>query len=54
MNNILLEFKNGNTKEYEIDGIRDRAVYTKKIVIKQFPRFYNLVSQKNYFEKSNI
>ena len=37
------EFKAGNDKEYEIDGIRDSAVYTKESA-GQLPGLYYLVS----------
>ena len=40
---MQLEFEAGNNKEYEVDGIRDSAVYAKKSTTGQLPRLYYLV-----------
>ena len=47
------EFEAGNDKEYEVDGIRDSAVYAKKSAIGQFPGLYYLVLWKGYPDKKN-
>ena len=52
MNNIQQEFEAGNNKEYEVDGIRDSAIYTRESA-GQLPRLYHLVSWKSYPKKEN-
>ena len=48
------EFEAGNdNKEYEVDGIRDSAVYAKESATGQLPRLYYLVSWKGYPEEEN-
>ena len=56
MNDMQLdfEFKAGNNKEYEIDGIQDSAVYVKESTIDQLPRLYYLVLWKGYPKEENI
>ena len=55
MNDTQLDFKfeAGNNKEYEIDGIRDSAVYAKESATKQLPELYYLVLWKGYLEEEN-
>ena len=44
-----LEFEAGsNNKEYEVKGICDSAVYTRKSEASHLPGFYYLVFWKNY------
>ena len=50
---LNFEFKVGNNKEYEVDGIWDSAVYAKKSA-GQLSRLYYLVSWKSYPEEENI
>ena len=52
MNDKQLEFKAGDDKEYEVDGIWDSTVYVKESV-GQLPELYYLVSWKGYPEKEN-
>ena len=54
MNDMQLdfEFKAGNNKEYEVDGIRDSAVYAKESA-GHLPGLYYLVLWKGYPEKGN-
>ena len=54
MNNMQLEFKASNDKEYEVDGIWDSAIYAKKSATGQLPGFYYLVLWKGYPEEENI
>ena len=49
---LNFEFEAGNDKEYEVDGIRDSAVYAKESA-GQLPGLYYLVSWKGYFEEDN-
>ena len=49
---LNFEFEAGDDKEYEVDGIRDSAVYAKESV-GQLPGFYYLVSWKGYPEEEN-
>ena len=42
MNNTQLKFEAGDNKEYEVEGIRDSAVYARKSA-GQLSRFYYLV-----------
>ena len=53
VNNMQLEFKAGDNKKYEVDGIWDSAVYAKESAIRQLPGLYYLVSWKGYPEKKN-
>ena len=41
---MQLEFKAGDDKKYEVDGIWDSAVYAKESVTKQLSGLYSLVS----------
>ena len=45
MNNTQLdfEFKAGNNKEYEVDGILDSAVYARELATRQLSGLYYLV-----------
>ena len=44
-----LEFKaGGNNKEYEVEDIRDSAVYTRESETGHLPGLYYLVSWKSY------
>ena len=47
------KFKVGNNEEYEIDGIRNSAVYAKESTISQLLELYYLVLWKNYLEEEN-
>ena len=47
------EFKPGNDKEYEVEAIRDSAVYAKE-ADGHLPGLYYLVTWKGYPEKENI
>ena len=48
------EFEAGDDdKEYEVDGIRDSAVYAKESATGQLPGLYYLVSWKGYPEEEN-
>ena len=47
------EFNAGNNKKYEVEAIKDSAVYAKEIE-KHLPGLYYLVSWKNYLEKESI
>ena len=57
MNNTQLDFKfevgNNKDKKYEVDGIRDSAVYAKESAIGQLPGLYYLVLEKGYPEEEN-
>ena len=55
MNDMQLnfEFEAGNDKEYEVDGIRDSAVYAKESATGQLLGLYYLVSWKSYPEEKN-
>ena len=44
---LNFEFEAGNNKEYEVDGIRDSAVYARESA-GQLPGLYYLVSWKGY------
>ena len=48
-----LEFKAGDDKEYEVDGIQDSAVYTKELATGQLPGLYYLVLWKSYLKEKN-
>ena len=48
------EFKAGNDKKYEVNGIWDNAIYAKKSATRQLPGLYYLVSWKGYHEEKNI
>ena len=55
MNDTQLNFKfeAGDDKEYKFDGIQDSAVYAKKSIIGQLPRFYYLILWKDYPKEEN-
>lgn len=46
------EFKAGDSKKYEVEVIKNSAVYTKETE-EQLPGFYYLVSPKGYPEEEN-
>ena len=50
---MQLEFEAGNHKKYEVDGIRDSAVYAKESATGQLPGLYYLVLWKGYPEEEN-
>ena len=54
VNDMQLDFKfeAGDDKEYEVDGIRDSAVYARESA-GQLPGLYYLVSWKGYPEEEN-
>ena len=52
VNDMQLEFEVGNNKEYNVNGIRDSAVYTSESK-GQLPGLYYLVSWKSYPEEEN-
>ena len=49
---LNFEFEAGDDKEYEVDGIRDSAVYARESA-GQLPGLYYLVSWKGYPEEKN-
>ena len=49
---LNFEFEAGDNKEYEVDGIRDSAVYARESA-GQLPGLYYLVSWKGYPEEEN-
>ena len=49
---LNFEFEAGDDKEYEVDGIRDSAVYARESA-GQLPGLYYLVSWKGYPEEEN-
>ena len=49
---LNFEFEAGDDKEYEVDGIRDSAVYARESA-EQLPGLYYLVSWKGYPEEEN-
>ena len=53
VDNNVTEFETGNDKEYEVEGIRNSAVYTKKLVANHLAGLYYLISWKDYPEKEN-
>ena len=53
VNDMQLEFKAGNNKKYEIDGIWNSTVYNKESTIAQLPELYYLVLWKGYPEEEN-
>ena len=49
-----LEFKvGGNNKEYEVESIRNSAVYARELEAGHLPGFYYLVSWKSYPKDKN-
>lgn len=50
---IQLKFEAGNDKEYEVERIRDNAIYAMELETSYLPRLYYLVNWKNYPEKEN-
>ena len=50
---LNFEFEAGDDKEYEVNDIRDSAVYAKKTAIRQLPGLYYLVLWKGYPEEEN-
>ena len=54
MDENVTEFEAGsNDEEYEVEGIRDSAVYAKESATGHLPGLYYLVSWKNYPEEEN-
>ena len=53
VNDMQLEFEAGDNKEYEVDGIRESAVYARESATEQLPRLYYLVLWKAYPEEEN-
>ena len=49
---LNFEFEAGNDKEYEVDGIRDSAVYARELA-GQLSGLYYLVLWKGYPEEEN-
>ena len=49
---MQLEFKAGNDKTYEVNGIRDSVVYARESA-RQLPGLYYLVLWKGYPEEEN-
>ena len=52
VNDMQLEFEADNDKEYEVNGIRDSAVYAGESA-KQLPGLYYLFLWKDYPEEEN-
>ena len=52
VNDMQLEFEADDDKEYEVDGIRDSAVYARESA-GQLPGLYYLVSWKSYPKEEN-
>ena len=50
---MQLEFKAGDNKEYEVDGIWDNAVYAKESTTGQLPGLYYLALWKGYPKEEN-
>ena len=49
----VTELKAGNSKEYEVEAIRDSAVYASESESGQLPGLYYLVAWKGYPEEEN-
>ena len=47
-----LKFDTNNSKGYEVEALRDSAVYTKELE-DQIPSLYYLVAWKGYHEEEN-
>ena len=50
---MQLEFEAGNDKKYEVDSIRDSAIYAKESTTGQLPGLYYLVLWKSYPKEEN-
>ena len=50
---MQLEFEANDNKKYEVNGIRDSAVYAKESTASQLPGLYYLVPQKGYPKEEN-
>ena len=50
---IQLEFEAGNDEAYEIEKIRDSAVYTIESEAGHLPELYYLINWKRYLEEEN-
>ena len=48
-----LEFKAGNSKEYEVETIWDSAVYARNPESGQLPGLYYLIAWKGYSKEEN-
>ena len=48
-----IEFDAGNNEEYEVEAIRDSAVYARESESSHLPGLYYLVSWKEYPEEEN-
>ena len=53
VNENATELKVGNSKEYEMEVICNRAVYAKESKSDHLPGLYYLVSGKGYLEEKN-
>ena len=53
MDENVTEFEAGNDEEYEVEGIRDSAVYAKESAAGHLPGLYYLISWKGYPEEEN-
>ena len=49
-----LDFEAGDDKEYEVEGIRDSAVYAMESEAGHLPGLYYLVNWKGYPEEENM
>ena len=49
----LLKFEAGDSKEYEVEAIRDSTVYARESQSDHLPELYYLVSWKGYPEEEN-
>ena len=49
---LELEFNAGNNKKYEVEAIKDSAIYAKKVE-RHLPGLYYLVSWKSYSEEES-
>ena len=52
-NVTLLKFETGDSEEYEVEAIRESAVYAKESQLGHLPGLYYLVSWKGYPEEKN-
>ena len=53
MDEQVTELEAGNSKEYEVEAIRDSAVYASESESGQLPGLYYLVAWKGYPEEEN-
>ena len=50
---IQLDFEAGDDKEYEVEGIRDNAMYAMESEVGHLPGLYYLVNWKGYLDKES-